>query len=164
MAVLDRGELVAAPPGILDAMEQASRKRKRRMGRELDKLIGKIPKDTGMFVVLTKHALRDLGFGGVERQGMRKVLEAVLPRPKGLQIAAIAGSSLAFFTRVPTDTAVRGKMLVNLANIMLARSAEDDPEMAEMIESLDVAEASDRKALLASYVISTARLEKMLWD
>jgi len=164
MAMLDRGELVAAPGPILDAMERDSRKRKRQMGRELDTLVGQIPKDTGLFVVLTKHALRDLGFGGMERQGMRKVLETLLPRPKGLQVAAIAGSSLAFFTRVPTDTAVRGKMLVNLANVMLARSAGDDPETALMLEGLDVAEASDRKALLASYVISMARLEKMLWD
>lgn len=164
LAMLDHGELVAAPAAILSGMEEASRKRRRQMNRELERLVGKVPKDTGMFIVLTRDALRELGFGNVERKGMRSVLEKVLPRPKGLQMAALAGDSLAFFTRVPTDTAVRGRMLVNLANILLARSAEDDAEMAQMIESLDVAEASDRKALLASYVITSARLETMLWD
>jgi hypothetical protein len=164
LAMLDRGELVAASPEVLTRMEAAAHKRKRQMNRELHHLVGKVPKDTGMFVVLTRDALRQLGFGGMERKGLRRVLEAVLPRPKGLQVAAIAGSSLAFFTRVPTDTAVRGRMLVSLANLLLARSAEDDPETAQMLEDLDVAEASDRKALLASYVITAARLEKMLWD
>ena len=117
-----------------------------------------------MFVVLTPQALRQMGLSGMERKGLRKVLEAVLPRPKGLQVAAIAGSSLAFLTRVPTDTAVRGRMLVSVANMILARNARDDPEAAQMLADLDVAEAADRKALLASYVITPARLETMLWD
>ncbi len=164
LAVLDRGELVAAPRAMLDAMVEARDKRKRRMNRELARLVGKVPRDTGMFVVLTPKALRQIGVGGMERKGLRKVLEAVLPRPKGLQIAAIAGSSLAFLTRVPTDTAVRGRMLVNVANMILARNARDDPEAAQMLADLDVAEAADRKALLASYVITPARLETMLWD
>ena len=164
LAMLDHDELTVAPVVILDKVEQASHKRKRQMSRELDRLVGKIPRDTGMFMVMTKQALEDLGFSSMERKGLRKVLETVLPRPKGLQVAAVAGSSLAFLTRVPTDTAVRGRMLINLANLLLARNASEDPEMAEMLEGLDVAEASDRKALLASYVISSARLEKMLWE
>jgi len=163
LAVLDHGELVAGPPAVLAAMEQAKTKRKPPIDRELDRLVGQVPRDTVAFAVLTRDALRDLGFGGMERKGMRRVLETILPRPKGLQIAVVAGSSLALFTRLPTDTAGRGRMLVSLANTMLARRAADDPETAEMIANLDVAEASDRKALLASYVITAARLETILW-
>lgn len=159
---LDRDELLAVPVAMLTAIEEASKKRKRRMNGELERLVAAVPKDTGMFVVLNQAALRELGFGGMERRSLRTVLEAVLPRPKGLQVAAIAGDSLAFFTRVPTDTAVRGRMLVTLANAVMARS--DDADAAKWIEDLDVAEASDRKALLASYVITAARLEELLWD
>lgn len=161
---LDRDELLAAPLPLLGPIVEASRKRRRRMNRELERLVNTVPRDTGMFVVLNQAALRELGFGGMERRSLRSVLEAVLPRPKGLQVAAIAGDSAALFTRVPTDTAVRGRMLVTVANAMLARSAEDDAEAAKWIESLDVAEASDRKALLASYLLSAARLEEILWD
>lgn len=161
---LDKDELVAAPAELLAPMEQARRKRKRRMNRELDRLVTKVPKDTAMFMVLNQAALRELGFGEVERRSARSVLEALLPRPKGLQVAAIFGDSLGMFTRVPTDSAVRGRMLVGLANTLLARGAEDDPEAAKWLADLDVAEASDRKALLASYVVTLARLEEILWD
>jgi hypothetical protein len=161
---LDRDELLAAPAALLPAIEEARRKRKRRMNGELERLVAAIPKDTGMFVVLNQAALRELGFGDMQRRSLRSVLEAVLPRPKGLQVAGIAGDSLVLLTRVPTDTAVRGRMLVTLANAMLARSADDSGDAAKWIEGLDVAEASDRKALLASYVITAARLEEILWD
>lgn len=161
---LDRDELLAAPLPLLGPIAEASRKRKRRMNRELERLVDSVPRDTGMFMVLNQAALRELGFGGMERRSLRSVIEAVLPRPKGLQIAAIAGDSAALFTRVPTDTAVRGRMLVTIANAMLARGAEEDAEAAKWLADLDVAEASDRKALLASYLLSAARLEEILWD
>lgn len=164
LASLDKDELVAAPVEVLGPMEQARRKRKRRMNRELDKLVATVPKDTAMFVVLNQAALRELGFGEMERRSLRGVLETLLPRPKGLQVAAIFGDSLGMFTRVPTDSAVRGKMLVGLASTLLARSSEDDPEAAKWLDGLDIAEASDRKALLASYVVTLARLEEILWD
>ncbi|MCX4246257.1 hypothetical protein [Paraliomyxa miuraensis] len=161
---LDLDELLVAPQALLGPIIEASRKRKRRMNRELERLVDGVPRDTVMFMALNQAALRELGFGEMERRSLRSVLEAVLPRPKGLQIAAIVGDSAALFTRVPTDAAVRGRMLVTVANALLARSAEDDAETAKWIEDLDVAEASDRKALLMSYVLSAARLEEILWD
>lgn len=161
---LDKDELLAAPTALLGPIEEARRKRKRRMNVELERLVNAMPRDTGMFLALNQAALRELGFGNMERRSVRAMLEAVLPRPKGLQVAAVAGDSLAVFTRVPTDTAVRGRMLVTLANAILARSAQDDAELAKWVADLDVAEASDRKALLASYLISAARLEEILWD
>jgi len=161
---LDKDELLAAPVALLGPIEEARRKRKRRMNAELERLVAAVPRDTGMFVVLNQAALRELGFGNMERRSLRAVIEAVLPRPKGLQVAGLAGDSLAFFTRVPTDTAVRGRMLVTLANALMARSADDDADAAKWLEDLDVAEASDRKALLASYVITAKRLEEILWD
>jgi hypothetical protein len=160
---LDRDELLAAPVALLPAIEEARRKRKRRMNGELERLVAAVPRDTGMFMALTPAALRELGLGDMERRSLRAVIEAVLPRPKGLQVAVIVGDSVAFFTRVPTDTAVRGRMLVTLANAMMARGS-DDAEAAKWLEDLDVAEASDRKALLASYVLTAKRLEEILWD
>jgi len=163
-ASLDLDELVAAPVALLDEMEAARRKRKRRMNRELDRLVAKVPRDTAMFVVLNQAALRELGFGEMERRSARGMLEALLPRPKGLQVAAVFGEGIGMFTRVPTNSALKGRMLIGIANSLLARSAEDDPEAARWIEGLDIAEASDRKALLASYVVSAARLAEILWD
>ncbi len=160
---LDEGELLAAPVALLPAIEQARSKRKRRMNAELERLVAAVPRDTAMFVVLNQAALRELGLGDMERRSLRAVIEAVLPRPKGLQVAAIAGDSLALLTRVPTDTAVRGRMLVTLANAIMARSS-DDAESAKWLADLDVAESSDRKALLASYLLTAKRLEEILWD
>ncbi len=163
LATLDHGELVAASPTLLDQMAQGRARRRRSMNRELDRLVNKVPRDTGAFVVFNQAALRELGFGSMQRRSARRFFEALLPRPKGLQLAAVAGDNLGLFTRVPTDTAVRGRMLVTMANALLARSADDDPEAAKWVEGLDVAEASDRKALLASYVVTVARLEEILW-
>lgn len=161
---LDRNELLAAPVAVLGQMEASRKKRRRRMNRELDRLVGKVPKDTGMFVVLNQAALRELGFGEMERRSVRSALEALLPRPKGLQMAMIFGDTVGMFTRVPTQSAVRGRMLVTLANAMLSRSADNDEDAAKWVDGLDVAEAGDRKALLASYVLTRARLDEILWE
>ncbi len=159
---LDRDELVAAPEELLGPMQQARRKRRREMNRELERLAAKVPRDTGAFMVMNQAALQAVGFRKVKRKALRNMLQAVLPRPTGLQVAAVVGTTVGLFTRVPTDHAVRGRMLVNLANAYVTRGA--DPESSRWLEDLDIAEATDRRALLASYVLTMARLEEILWD
>ena len=162
LLMLDHDELTIAPGAMVEGMKQARSKRKSRMNRELDKLVTRVPKDAGFFMVMTQAALRELGFGDVKRS-TRSVLESLLPRPKGLQIAAVFGDHLGLFTRVPTDSPVRGRMLVSVANAILARAGDDD-ETQEWISGLDIAESSDRKALLATYLISAKRLEKLMLE
>lgn len=163
LAQLDLDELLIAPTAIIDEMIAARRSRKRSMDRALEQLINKVPRDTGFFVVLTQSALLDLGFAGV-KPGARGFFAALLPKPKGMQIAGVLGEDFGLFTRMPTDSAVKGRALVLIARAMIERRAGDDGNSEELLKSLDVAEASDRRALLASYVLSAAQLQKFMLE
>lgn len=162
LLMLDLDELTIAPGPMVQGMIDARAKRKSRMNRELSKLVDLVPKDSGFFMVMTQAALREMGFGDVKRS-TRSVLESLLPRPKGLQIAAVFGDHLGLFTRVPTDTPVKGRLLVSVANALVARAGDDD-ETQEWLSGLDIAESSDRKALLATYLISAKKLEKIMLE
>lgn len=163
LARLDLEELLVAPAGLIGDVIEARHKRRRRINRELGALVDDVPRDTGFFFVMNQAALRELGFGKLKR-GARSVLEAILPRPKGLQIAAVFGDRAALFTRVPTDNPVKARMLANVASSLLARSAEDDADAARWLEGLDIAESHDRRALLASYLASAGQLEELLLE
>ncbi|MEM6990631.1 MAG: hypothetical protein AAF721_09045 [Myxococcota bacterium] len=158
---LDHDELTIAPDALVSGMLAARSKRRPRLNRELEKLVGRVPRDAGFFFVMNQAAMREMGFSGVKRS-TRTFLEALLPKPKGLQIAAVFGDSLGLFTRVPTDTPGKGRMLVSLANAVVART--DDAEANKWLEGLDIAESTDRKAVLASYLISSHKLEKLMLE
>lgn len=163
LARLDLDELLIAPAGIIDEVIAAHRSRKRSVDRTLDQLVNKVPRDTGFFVVLTQTALVDLGFGAL-KPSTRGFLQALLPKPKGMQIAGVLGDDFGLFTRVPTDNAVKGRALVSIARAMIERRSDDDANAEELLASLDVAEATDRRALLASYVLSAAQVEKFMFE
>ena len=163
LARLDLEELLVAPAGLIGDVIDARQKRRRRMNRELDALVDDVPRDTGFFFVMNQAALREMGFGNLGRS-KRSVLEAILPRPKGLQIAAVFADRAALFTRVPTDNPVKARMLAKVATSLLARSAQEDAEAARWLEGLDIAESRDRRALLASYVASAGQLEQLFLE
>jgi hypothetical protein len=163
LARLDLDELTVATPPMLDRVAKASDKKRRRMNRELSRLVDRVPPDTGMFVALNQAALRELGMSGFKRS-TRSVLEALLPKPKGMQIAAVFGDDLALFTRMPTDNPIKGRMLVSLAQNFIDGRAEKDPEAERWLRNLDVAEAEDRRALLATYLLSARDIERFVLD
>jgi hypothetical protein len=64
---------------------------------------------------------------------------------------------------MPTDTPIKGRMLIDLARLMIASEEEEgDEEEAELLRALDVAEAEDRRALLLSYVLSPEQIEQII--
>jgi hypothetical protein len=161
LASLDHDELLAAPASMMADVVAAREKRTRRINRDLEQLAQRVPRDTGFFVVLTRPALRDLGFGNM-KPATRTVLEALLPKPKGMQIAGVFGEFFGVFTRVPTDNPVKGRMLIAIARAVIDGRSEKDPEAEEWLRNLDVAEAGDRQALIASYVLTAAQVEKIM--
>jgi hypothetical protein len=93
----------------------------------------------------------------------RGLLELLLPRPKGLQVAGVFQEYFGLFTRMPTDTPIKGRMLIDLARLLLASEEEEgDEEEVELLRALDVAEAEDRRALLLSYVLSPEQIEQII--
>jgi hypothetical protein len=76
----------------------------------------------------------------------------------------VFGDDLALFTRMPTDNQVKGRMLVALAQNFIDDKADDDPEAAKWLRNLDVAEAEDRRALLATYLISARDIENLVLE
>lgn len=163
LARLDRDELVIGPRGVVTTMLAASRDRERQIDRALEQLVQRVPRDTAGFLVLTQAAMRELGFSSM-RTSTRNFLEALLPKPKGMQVAVVLGSDVGLFTRVPTDNPVKGRMLVSLAQVILDRQAEKDDETEQLLAGLDIAEASDRRALLASYVMSEGQVRKFVLE
>lgn len=161
LARLDHEELLIAPANVIDEIIAASRARKRKADRGLEQLVYKVPKDTGFFVVLTQDATAELGLGSL-KPAARSFLAALLPKPKGIQIAGVFGDDFGLFTRVPTDNPVKGRMLVAIARRLIDNQSDKDAETEALLASLDVAEATDRRALLASYVLSAAQIEKLV--
>jgi len=163
LAHLDHEELLIAPSALIDEIIAARRARKRKVDRGLEQLVYKVPKDTEFFVVLTQQATVDLGLGSL-KPAARTFLQALLPKPKGVQIAGVLGDDFGLFTRVPTDNPVKGRMLVAIARKLIDNQSEKDAETEALLRSLDVAEATDRRALLASYVLSAAQIEKLVLE
>ncbi|HWB80759.1 MAG TPA: hypothetical protein VG755_37610 [Nannocystaceae bacterium] len=163
IAHLDHEELLIAPANIIDEIIAARRDRKRKADRALEQLVYKVPRDTGFFVVLTSDATTDLGMGSL-KPAARTFLQALLPKPKGVQIAGVFGEDFGLFTRVPTDNPVKGRMLVAIARKLIDNQSEKDSDTEDLLRSLDVAEATDRRALLASYVLSAAQIEKIVLE
>lgn len=161
LARLDLNELTVATPDLMDLVAEARNKGRRRMNRELARLLRKVPTDTGFFVILNQAAIRELGLGGLG-QSTRGFLEALLPKPKGMQVAAIFGEDLALFTRMPTDNPIKGRMLVSLARSLIQGRSDKDPEAERWLQNLDVAEAKDRRALLATYLLSASDIERII--
>jgi hypothetical protein len=160
LARLDRNELTIAPSTFMRELVDARERRKRRLDRQLDTLIGRVPRDTGFFLVMTEVAMRELAFGEMG-QAKRDFWAMLLPRPRGLQVAGVFHEYFGLFTRMPTATPVKAKMLVNLARLMIDGEREQDDD-AELLRNLDVAEATDGRALLLSYVLSPEQLQQVM--
>ncbi len=156
VATLETGELVVAPAGLLPEIIGNHGRGRRTLPRELDRLIRGVPIDSGFFAVVTEGAMRDLIGMGRKRRGL---LQLLLPRPEGLQVAAVAHEYFGVFVRMPTDTPVKASALVAIAQRLIENQAEADPEAADFLRLLDVTQATDKRALLLSYVLSRRQLE-----
>ncbi|MCA9663824.1 MAG: hypothetical protein KC486_36195, partial [Myxococcales bacterium] len=159
IASFDLDELTIAPAALMPTIAEAVDRGRKTMNRDVGKLIATTPKDLAFFAVTTGEALQQMGLGE-QKGGRRKLLEALLPRPEGLQIAVAAHEYLGVFMRMPTDNPVKVQLLVDLITRML--EGEEDEETAKMLRGLDLARAGDRKALLISYVAGPAELEAMM--
>ena len=94
----------------------------------------------------------------------RKLLELLLPHPEGIQIAGVVHEYFVMFLRMPTDTPVKAGLLVDIVRRMIAGQAEADDDAADSLRLLDVAQASDKRALLLGYVLSVGQIETMMGD
>lgn len=163
VARVDLDQLLIAREDMLAPVLKAARKQKRRMNKELERLAQQVPRDSAMIFTMTQAAVVGTGFGGM-REGASTMLQALLPKPKGLQVSISTAEVAGVFTRVPTKNPVKGRMLVNLVQTVLEGQAQEDPEAAQWVENLDIAEAGDRRALLAAYLVDSEQMAKMLWD
>lgn len=163
LATFELDELVIAPEGLMRELAASHRRGKRSLAKEVDRLIAGVPVDTGFFAVATERAVRELGFRGMSK-GRRKLLELLLPHPEGLQIAGVVHEYFGMFLRMPTDTPVKAGLLVDIVRRMIAGQADADEDSAESLRLLDVAQASDKRALLLGYVLSIGQIETMMRD
>lgn len=161
LASYELDELVVAPQALLPEIAANHAKGKRTLAKAVDKLVAGVPVDAGFFAVITEKAVREMGFGGMS-SGRRRFLEALLPHPEGVQVAGVVHEYFGAFVRVPTDTPIKAAALVNIARRVLENQAESDPEDAEFLRLLDLAQATDKRALLLSYVMSRGQIEQMM--
>lgn len=163
IASFELDELVIAPAKLMPQIAASHASEKRSLPKEVDRLIVGVPVDAGFFAVATEKAVRDLGFSGMSK-GRRKFFEALLPHPEGVQVAGVVHEYFGLFIRMPTDTPVKAGMLVDIARRMIENQAESDAETAEALRLLDVAQATDKRALLLGYVLTPGQIEQMLLD
>jgi len=159
---VDKDQLLLARADMVGPVIEAARGRKRRMNRELERLAQQVPRDSAMIFAMTRAAVVGSGFGKM-RRGAATVLQAILPKPKGLQVSLELSDVAGIFTRVPTNNPVKGRMLVRLASSVLEGQAQSDPETAELLANLDIAEADDRRALLAAYLLEVEQMADLMW-
>jgi len=163
IASFELDELVIASEGLMKEIAANHRRGKRSLAKEVDRLIAGVPVDSGFFAVATEGAVRELGFAGMTK-GRRKLLEMLLPHPEGVQIAGVVHEYFGMFLRMPTDTPVKAGMLVDIVRRMITSQADADEDAAESLRLLDVAQASDKRALLLGYVLSIGQIETMMLD
>lgn len=160
LASFEQDELIVAPAKLMPEVAANHGKGKRTLAKEVDRLVTGVPVDAGFFAVMSELAVRELGFGGMSR-GRRRFLEALLPHPEGVQVAMVLHEYFGLFVRVPTDTPVKAGVLVGIARKVLENQSEEDPEDAEFLRLLDLTQATDKRALLLSYVLSRGQIEQM---
>lgn len=161
LVTLDRNELMVVPTALLEPVLTARKADRTHLHRDVERMILEVPRDSGAFVVLTSAAIDEIAMSGM-RPSTRTMLQALLPRPKGLQVAAVFHSAIGVFTRMPTDTPLRGSMLVRLARAFIDARNEGDAE--PWLRHLDITETKDRRALLMAYLLSRSQLRQILWE
>lgn len=161
VARLDLDELTLGTADVLRGVVTRSHEGKKSMNRELRNLLGQVPQDAHFFGAGTEQAVRDLGFGGMKKS-RRTLAEWFLPRPEGIQMAGVVHEYLGLFIRMPTNNPIKADMLVSLSRRLIANEASDDDGNDDLLRLLDVAQASDRRALLMSYVLSKKQIMDMM--
>jgi hypothetical protein len=161
VAKIDLDEVLMAPDHLIESALAARRSRKPRMHRDVSKLVSETPKDAAFFAVATQASMEGMGFSGM-RESTAGFLRSLLPKPKGLQVATLIHEDLGLFTRMPTDSTVRAKMLVSLAQVIVDGQTRDDRELEQFLRHLDIAEAEDRRALLLTYLLTPGDIQKMI--
>ncbi len=162
VANLDLDELVVARDDVITKIRRSRKQQRKTMARSLDKLVGEIPRDVEFFFVMTEQAVLELGMGGMTA-GQRGVFAALLPRPKGFQMSAIAHDYFGVFMRMPSDNAVKGALLISLAQRLLTEDEEMDEDQRELMRNIDLSQSSDKRALLMSYVLSPAQVRRIFF-
>lgn len=161
VAMFETGELVLAPAALMPEVAANHAKGRRTMLREVERLVAGVPVDAGFFAVIGEAAMTELGFSGSSK-GRKTFLQLLLPHPEGLQLAGVAHEYFGLFLRMPTDTPLKASALVGLARKMIETQAGADPEAADFLRLLDVTQATDKRALLLSYVLSRRQLEALV--
>lgn len=156
----DLDEATLAPVALMPEIAGAAAERRDTMDRKVKKLIAGVPLGSSFFAVTTGEAIQVMGLGDV-KGSKRRMLEALLPRPTGLQVAGVVHDYFGVFLRMPTDNPVKAGLLVDLVR-RLVDDPDADPADQEFLRGLDLTQATDRQALLLSFVTSPVQLESML--
>lgn len=156
---LDVDELMLVRADMAKATLLARRQNRTRLERTLTTLLEGVPRDADALLVLTSEAAIGLGMQGL-RESTRSVLQALLPRPQGVQIALQVQDQIAIFTRVPIDKGTQGRVLLDLARAAMAQRGRKDPQLEAWLRNLDLAQARDRRALLATYWVTAAQVRE----
>lgn len=161
IASFEQDELVIGPQLVMPLIAANHGAGKRTLSREVDRLVLGVPVDSGFFAVASEKAVRELGLGGMSK-GRRKLFEMLLPHPEGVQVSGVVHEYFGLFIRMPTDTPVKAGMLVDIARRMIENQSESDAETAEALRLLDVAQATDKRALLLGYVLTPGQIEQAM--
>lgn len=160
IAKLDFEELLLAPKRLMPKVLEAREAGGDRLQPALRKLSEQVPKDVVFFTVVTQDAL----VHGIEQSG--NPLAGLLPTPEGLLISAVAYDYAGVFVRMPTSDALKATFLVALARKLIeGQSAEaqqeGDDDKVDFMNTMDISQTADGKALVVSVVLSRPQVEKM---
>ncbi len=161
-ANLDLEQAILTRKSLVARLEATRGRGRRTMNRKLRKLLGQVPRDAAFIFAMTEDAMVDL-YEAATAGGPGKLLRALLPRPKGLQVAAVVQDYFGLFVRMPSDNPVKTALLVKLAGALLDPENQTDPDTREFFDQVDVAQTEDRRALLFAYVLDPGQVRRIFF-
>ncbi|RMG94120.1 MAG: hypothetical protein D6705_16885 [Deltaproteobacteria bacterium] len=161
-ANLDLEQVVLGRASRIEALERAASRGRRTINRKLRKLLDEVPRDAAFIFAMTEDAMVDL-YDAAAQAGPGKFFKALLPRPKGLQVAAVTADYFGVFVRMPSDNPVKTALVVRLAEALLDPEDQTDPDTREFFELVDVAQTEDKRALIFAYVLDPGQVRRIFF-
>lgn len=155
LLTLDRDEVALVPRALVPGLLAARAHDETRLNPQLRELISQVPREVAFTTLVTPAAMQDF-------MGDMGAMGKLLPKAKGVLIAAVVYDYAGLFVRVPTEDSVKAWLLLSVARKLIA----DDDEGARagsdaFMGNLDISQTRDGKALLMTNILTRNAVTQM---
>ena len=152
---LDRDEVTLAPRALVPELLRARAHDETRLNAELRDLISQVPREVTFTTLVTPMAMEDF-------MGDMGAMGRLLPKARGVLIAAVVYDYAGLFVRMPTEASVKAWLLLSVARKLIANDDEGARAGSdEFMGNLDISQTRDGKALLMTNILTRNAVTQM---